>query len=157
MRNKKKRIEERGIFVTGLYVSTEYARGLYQTPFQMKKTLWYDELADPDPYFPSCPHLHSMDNRYKLNVYTGEIYSVSNKALVKDKKVKGKELERLWDEPSFRNFAERMRNLHIEKSPSLVLPKIPTFTSRKKRMLIKKLSLIKYGYKRFACNRGEKR
>lgn len=125
---KKNNTKSKDVVVFTLVVSNEYDRGCYQTPFQMKKTLWFDELSDPDLFFPSCPHLHSSDGQYKLNVYTGELYSTKNKKIVKEKVVKEKELKRLWSDRKFMEFAEKMRTTYFEKYPSSSLPSIPPFS-----------------------------
>lgn len=127
---RKNKINSKEIVFFALVVSNEYDRGCYQTPFQMKKTLWFDELSDPDLFFPSCPHLHSFDGQYKLNVYTGELYSTKNKKIVKGKVVKEKELERLWSDRKFMEFAEKMRTTYFEKYPSSSLPSFPTFSGK---------------------------
>ena len=124
---RKNNIKSKDIVVFTLTVSNEYDRGCYQTPFQLKKTLWFYELSDPDLFFPSCPHLHSSDQQYKLNVYTGELYSTKSKKIVKGKVVKEKELERLWSDRKFLEFAKKMRTTYFEKFPSSSLPPIPTF------------------------------
>lgn len=127
---RRKKTTSKAIVYFALAVSNEYDRGCYQTPFQMKKTLWFDELSDPDLFFPSCPHLHSSDGQYKLNVYTGELYSTKNKKMVKGKVVKGKELERLWGDRKFIEFAEKMRTAYFKKYPLSSLPSIPTFSDK---------------------------
>jgi len=33
-------------------------------------------VADADMFTPSCPHLHSIDGKYKLNVYDGTLYDI---------------------------------------------------------------------------------
>ena len=88
---RKNKTKGKDVVVFALVVSNVYDRGCYHTPFQMRKTLWFDELSDPDLFFPSCPHLHSTDGQYKLNVYTGELYSTQSKKIVKGKVVKEKE------------------------------------------------------------------
>ncbi len=53
----------------------------YSTPFMIRNQKWYDELSDPDFFTPSCPHLHSNDGHYKMNVYTGELYDIPIKKI----------------------------------------------------------------------------
>ena len=135
---RKNKTKGKHIVVFALVVSNEHERGCYQTPFQMKKTLWFDELSDSDLFFPSCPHLHSSDGQYKLNVYTGELYSTKNKKIVKGKVVKEKELERLWSDRKFMEFAEKMRTTYFEKYPSSSLPSVPSFSQTGIRHCISK-------------------
>lgn len=49
-------------------VESYFSKSAYKIPFKLKKMYWYDELADADMFTPSCPHLHSVDGKYKLNV-----------------------------------------------------------------------------------------
>ena len=124
---KRKRIEK----TVNLYVfevEHQFQKSVYKTPFKLKKQIWYDELADADMFTPSCPHLHSIDNKYKLNVYTGEIYDIRLKKIIKNKKVNMDEIKKLWNESKFQEFAMKMRQLYFEKYPKSELPEIPVFS-----------------------------
>ena len=139
---RKNKTKGKDVVVFALVVSNVYDRGCYHTPFQMRKTLWFDELSDPDLFFPSCPHLHSTDGQYKLNVYTGELYSTQSKKIVKGKVVKEKELERLWSDRKFMEFAEKMRTTYFEKYPLSSLPSVPSFSQTGIRKCISKFGKV---------------
>lgn len=126
--HRKKEIE----IVCFLEVSTKFSHGLYKTPFPLKKMIWYDELADSDPFTPSCPHLHSWEEKYKLNVYTGEIYDIRSKKNISNKYVNEDELSKLWADTRFQQFACKMRDIYKEKFPNSVLPSIPTYNCKNK-------------------------
>ena len=83
--------------------------------------------ADADMFTPSCPHLHSTDGKYKLNVYTGELYDIRLKKTIRNKVVNNDELNKLWSETKFLQFAMKMRQLYFEKYPQSQLPQIPVF------------------------------
>ena len=83
---------------------------------------WYDELADADMFTHLCPHLHSVDGKYKLNVYTGELYDLRLKKIIRNKIVSNDELRRLWGDAGFLQFATKMRELYFEKYPHSQLP-----------------------------------
>lgn len=104
-----------------------FSRSVYKTPFKLKKEYWYDEYSDSDLFTPSCPHLHSVSGQYKLNVYTGEMYDIRLRKVVKDKRVPNKELKMLWENPEFLLFATQMRKIYMEKYPKSKLPDIPKF------------------------------
>lgn len=118
----KERIEIR------LGIKHRYRRAsVYTTPFKIKKLFWYDEFADSDYFTPSCPHLHSEDGKYKLNVYTGELYNIRLKRNCTDKYVPKEELKKLWEENKFIKFSNEMRKKYKEKYPDSSLPDIPLF------------------------------
>ena len=121
----KKKIDMPIAFIIG--VERRFVNSVYKTPFKIKKQVWYDELADADPFTPSCPHLHSSDGNYKLNVYNGEIYNIRTKKIVRDKYVPKKELKKLWQDLKFQLFAQKMREIYYEKFPNSKLPDIPHF------------------------------
>lgn len=99
----------------------------YSTPFSIKSQKWYDELSDSDPFNPSCPHLHSKEGPYKMNVYTGEIYNTKTKKIIEGYGVREKDLKKLWNDKKFVAFALTMRKLYFEKFPDSELPKVPEY------------------------------
>lgn len=109
-------------------VESYFSKSAYKTPFKLKKMYWYDELADADMFTPSCPHLHSVDGKYKLNVYDGTLYDIRLKKIMRNKRVNDEELRKLWDDAGFLQFATKMRELYFEKYPHSQLPQIPVFT-----------------------------
>ena len=100
----------------------------YKTPIKLKKMYWYDELADADMFTSSCPHLNSVDGKYKLNVYDGTLYDIRLKKTIRNKRVNDEELKKLWGDAGFLQFATKMRELYFEKYPHSQLPQIPVFT-----------------------------
>lgn len=123
--NQKQTNQQVNLYVIG--VECQFRKSLYKTPFKLKKMIWYDEIADSDMFTPSCPHLHSIDGKYKLNVYTGELYDIRLKKIIRDKRVNNDELKELWSESKFLQFAMKMRQLYFEKYPQSQLPQIPVF------------------------------
>ena len=93
----------------------------YKTPFSIKSQKWYDELSDSDPYNPSCPHLHSVEGPYKMNVYTGQIYNTQTKKIVDGFCIREKDLRKLWNDKKFLAFALMMRTIHLDKFPDAIL------------------------------------
>ena len=67
----------------------------YKTPIKLKKMYWYDELADAYMFTSSCPHLNSVDGKYKLNVYDGMLYDIRLKKIIRNKRVNDEELKKL--------------------------------------------------------------
>ena len=124
---KKKRIN-RTMSIYEIGVECYFSKSAYKTPFKLKKMYWYDELADADMFTPSCPHLHSVDGKYKLNVYDGTLYDIRLKKTIRNKRVNDEELKKLWGDAGFLQFATKMRELYFEKYPHSQLPQIPVFT-----------------------------
>lgn len=122
---KKKTMNNAIAFEIG--VERGFVKSVYKTPFKMKKQVWFDEYADADPFTPSCPHLHSSDGKYKLNVYNGEMYDIRTKKIARDKYISEDELKILWSDPRFLLFAKKMREMYYEKFPNSKLPDIPHF------------------------------
>ena len=121
---KNNRTHEVPVFVKIGY-KIRFIKSSYKTPFKLKKQFWYDEYSDTDMFTPSCPHLHSLDGKYKLNVYTGEFYDIRNKRIIRDKYVPEDELKKLWKDPEFCSFAKTMRKIYNEKYPNSQLPEKP--------------------------------
>lgn len=110
-----------------LGVQRRFFRSIYETPFKLKKQRWHGCFSDKDVFIPSCPHLHSEDDKYKLNVYTGEIYDRRRRIVLRDKYVPNDELKKLWDDQKFKEFADKMRDYYKEERPNSKLPDIPKF------------------------------
>ena len=124
MRNNNKTI----ICVDGIQATyIKQTPQVYTTPFSIRSNKWYDETSDPDPFNPSCPHLHSKDGPYKMNVYTGEIYNTQTKKIISDYQISKKELRKLWSDKKFVKFALIMRKQYYEKYPQGILPDIPEY------------------------------
>lgn len=120
--NRKPKIN---VFITELKVENTVYKSVYKSPFKLMKLFWCGEISDPDFFNPSCPHLHSLDGKYKLNVYNGELYDIRLKRVAGNKHVSKEELDKLWKEPKFLAFANSMRNRYFEQYPCSKLPDIP--------------------------------
>jgi len=103
----------------------------YTTPFMIRNQKWYDELSDPDFFTPSCPHLHSKDGHYKMNVYTGELYDIPIKKISNKFHIQKKDLIKLWNDKKFYLFVAYMRKLFYKNYPNGNLPDIPEYCKLK--------------------------
>lgn len=89
-------------------------------PFKLDKKQWYFRKSDED-INPSFPHLHSIDNRYKMNIYTGDIYFDKKKtpfATISDE-----EHKKLWSDRGFLRDVKEMRKNYVYREGKL--PPIP--------------------------------
>ena len=140
--------EGSSIKVEGLVIIKTNGRYSYKVPITLNGDKWQDELSDPDPFFPSCPHLHCIGKPYKLNVYTGEIYNMQTKKILRNEKIRKKELKELWKNELFLAFVRKKREEHDINYPTDVLPPIPTFERRSQSQL-RKYRFIKIIKRRF--------
>ena len=115
------------ILIEGLHIVKINGRQLYRPPMTIGGFKWYDELSDPDPFFPSCPHLHCKGKPYKLNVYTGELYNTRTKQIIRNEKIRKKDLKELWENTLFLEFVKYKRMEYLQNYPNGILPEIPTF------------------------------
>lgn len=122
---RKKINQSVNLYIVG--VAQCFPKSVYKTPFKIKKQIWVDELADADLFTPSCPHLHSSDGKYKLNVYTGKLYDIRLKKILTNKIVREDELKMLWNDHKFLEFAMKMRKLYHEKFSQSELDPIPSY------------------------------
>ena len=80
-------------------------------------------ITDADT-FPSVPHLHAVeDPRFKIDVYTGEVYWDRKRA----GKLKEKELSYLWKNDDFLRMLEKSRGYYETQYPDRELPDYPYF------------------------------
>lgn len=88
-------------------------------PFKLDKKEWCFRKSDED-INPSFPHLHSIDNRYKMNIYTGDIYFGKRKAPFSS--ISDEEHKMLWSDSKFLKDVKEMRKNYIygeEKLPTI--------------------------------------
>ena len=88
--------------------------------FKLDNKYWYFHKGDND-INPSYPHLHSKDNKYKMNIYIGDIYLIKQKnpfATLSDK-----EHKKLWADTKFVNYVIQIRKNYIYGEDKL--PDIP--------------------------------
>ena len=138
----------KSIIIEGLVIVKTNGRYAYKAPLTLNGYKWYDELSDPDPFFPSCPHLHCTEKPYKLNVYTGELYNVQTKQIIRNEKIRTKELKELWKDKRFFEFVLFKRNEFLSQHPDAYLPTIPCFEQRN-RLHLKKYRFMKVFKRRF--------
>ncbi|MBQ7077386.1 MAG: hypothetical protein IJM91_04590 [Lachnospiraceae bacterium] len=122
--NAERRIK--GTIAFEICVERKFLKSVFKTRFRLKRQFWYGEYADTDFFTPSCPHLHSEDQKYKLNVYTGDIYDAKNRKF-NGMRVSDNELKKLWSDDKFYKFANEMRKIYSDKFPNSVLRDIPNF------------------------------
>ncbi|MBR0156246.1 MAG: hypothetical protein IJM20_01840 [Clostridia bacterium] len=86
----------------------------YVTNFQIHRQIWDLNMYDDDNW-PSVPHGHSLDGKYKLNVWTGEIFEITTKKRVGH--ARKKELNVLYSNNEFIKFARSAIQYHKEHFP----------------------------------------
>lgn len=99
---------------------------LGRIPFTLQGLKWEMHITDKDPN-PSIPHLHGVeDSRYKINVYTGEVFWDGKPAGV----LKPKEHQKLWQDETFLKMLNKAREYYIEHHPYAKLPDYPYFVEK---------------------------
>lgn len=94
----------------------------------VKKMYWEFHKGDNDN-FPSVPHGHSLDGKYKLEIWSGKIYNIqSGKSEFIAKK---KDMKALQNYPGFVEFIKECREDYRARNPAIVLPKLVA-TSRRR-------------------------
>ena len=85
---------------------------------KIKKMYWEFHKGDAD-INPSVPHGHSLDGKYKLELWSGAIYEVSTGKLWGT--VKAKEMSALYRLPGFREFVRECRDEYVKQHPGMIL------------------------------------
>lgn len=99
---------------------------LGRIPVSLRGRKWTMHITDEDPT-PSVPHLHAVeDNRYTMNVYTGEVFWDSKPAGI----LKTKEHQKLWQDETFLKMLNKAREYYIEHHPYAKLPNYPYFVEK---------------------------
>ncbi len=112
---------------------------LYRPKYKLKKLRWTIHLNDVDT-FPSYPHMHSLeDNRFKMNVYTGEIIDINSKEVVKI--LKDREMYLLWNDNKFLSIVNeyRVNVINNEIINVKTLPELPKCISDRNRKIMNEL------------------
>lgn len=95
---------------------------LYRPTDKIYKMIWDFHKADADP-FPSVPHGHSTNGKYKLKLWSGEVFDIqTNKLVGKSSK---KEMLKLYGSHKFQCFVNDAREWFKENNPyipDLVIP-----------------------------------
>ena len=112
------------------FVKRKFKCGIYnyrpRTP--IKKIFWEFRKGDDD-YRPCVPHGHSLegdkaDGKYKLELWTGNIYEEGTQKL--HGVAKKKDILLLFNNPEFREFVNECRELYQQKNPKFKLPPLKT-------------------------------
>lgn len=105
---------------------------------------WYIHENDADICEPSCPHCHTDEKPWKLNIYTGEIYSTKSNSYI-GKSISKTDLKRMWAKKEFRDLVIRERKryeiLHMKDPVRYpVLPPLPPLKMRhgKNKLIVSK-------------------
>lgn len=113
---------------------------LYRPKIQILRILWEFHAYDDDP-FPSEPHGHSLNpyHKYKLDVYSGEVFGFNSNLVGKASK---KDIERLFKDRKFQELI-RIAKEH-SNSHKLTRQLLPTGGSgfRNKYRLLGKASIF---------------
>lgn len=86
---------------------------------KVKKMYWEFHKGDAD-INPSVPHGHSLDGKYKLELWSGAIYEISTGKLWGTAKMK--EMSTLYRLPGFREFVMECRDEYVKLHPGMTLP-----------------------------------
>ncbi len=102
----------------------DYSADWYgRTSFTIKGQKWELHLYDEDP-FPSIPHLHSVeDSRYKIDIYTGDVFYKT----ILNSQLKKKELKKIWECDKIYKDIIRAREHYKQQYPNCKLPNLPVF------------------------------
>ena len=87
---------------------------LYTPREKYRNCIWEFKLGDPDDH-PSVPHAHSLEKRYRLNAWTGEIYPAGNDRKTVIDNLSRKELTRLHTDKGFIKYAIKQIKWYREK------------------------------------------
>ena len=99
--------------------SSMFRHDLLRPKTQVKKMYWDFHKGDSD-YNPTVPHGHSLDGKYKLELWSGKIYDVSSGKV--HGIAKSKEMKILYAYPGFREFVEECREEYRRIYPAVKLP-----------------------------------
>ena len=72
---------------------------IFNYNFQIHKT-------DADPW-PSFPHMHSIEDKLVLNIYTGEVYRKITRVCIGE--ARDKDMIKLWNDTKFLNIVIKAR------------------------------------------------
>ena len=87
----------------------------------IKKMYWEFHKGDNDN-FPSVPHGHSIDGKYKLEIWSGKIYNVQSGKL--EYIAKKKDMKALQQYPGFMEFVKECRKEYRERNHAICLPEL---------------------------------
>ena len=83
--------------------------------------LWTFHKTDDDNW-PSVPHGHSIDGKYKLELWSGNIYEISTRQLVF--RARKKDMKNLIAYPGFLEFVKECRKEYKHRNPITPMPEL---------------------------------
>lgn len=86
----------------------------YRPKDKIYKILWEFHKGDDDPS-PSVPHGHSLDRKYKLSIWDGSVYKVSDGERIGV--ASKRELLNLYKDKRFQQFVFETREWYTENHP----------------------------------------
>lgn len=104
-------------------------------PFTVGGVKWEIHNRDADINDSSCPHMHAIGKPWKLDIYTGNIYDIKSKQIIK--KLTRKELKRIWNAKGVMKIILMERVLYYSEYHAIdpirypELPKLPSFKKNK--------------------------
>ena len=113
---------------------------------KIKKIYWEFHKGDAD-FNPSMPHGHSLDGKYKLELWSGNIYDVKTKELCWI--ANPKEMQQLYSYEEFLEFVVDCRSEYIKSHPNFNLPPLSALPTSKSS---KHLSIRKHQSKKYKNN-----
>ena len=111
-------------------VSPHWRTTLLAPKLKVKGMLWEFHKGDDD-FSPSVPHGHSQDGKFKLQLWTGNIFNVSTGKL--EYRAKRKDMTALYNHPGFLEFVKECRTDYASRHPSVTLPELAYKSYRCKR------------------------
>lgn len=78
---------------------------------KQKGEIWEMHNHDVD-IFPSCPHMHAKDKPWKLDIYTGDVYDINTKKVIKN--IGKKALESIWSNKAVQTIVVEERRRYEE-------------------------------------------
>lgn len=117
-------------------------RNLLAPRTKVKKLYWEFHKGDAD-YRPSVPHGHSLDGKYKLELWSGEIYDCRTGKKVMQ--AKEKDMLALSRENGFADFVNECRAEYLKLHPGVSLqPLSGNIVAKKQRVFSKRSKKEKY-------------
>ena len=89
---------------------------LYCPREKLQNCIWEFKIGDADDK-PSVPHAHDMENGYRLDAWTGDIYPAGKERVNTIGKLKQKELSKLHKDPKFVEFAQKQIQWYRKDKP----------------------------------------
>lgn len=91
---------------------------LYSPREKMQNCIWIFKLGDSDDH-PSIPHAHAQEVGYRLDAWSGDIYSAGNERTRKVGKLTPKELRKLHRDQGFLRFAKKQIDWYRTEYPHI--------------------------------------